>query len=784
MKDSMNNTKNDVSTYDHLFELKRDDFFQGRDDIMQQLDGHLKERKGVCLFGIPGVGKSSCALEYVYKRFDTLSINKKIFWLNAENESKLFDGVCKYAKNMSKTETDAIVLVQIFLKYVNQSENSLLVFDNVENIDDFANIINLDSLNSKFIIITRMSKIKKLQMIEIGPFNKNEAKSYLRSVTEKLSQTSIDLILNHCQKNNQFMPSKLSLIAGLLRDDPTVSVAETLKNCNQDIYIGTIIKKLVGEHNDVIKILQCATLIDSDNISGEILNALKLRKPVKQGLQKLVNLNLCTIVFPNTPQFGIRIHRIFQEDFREFFEKDESYKISQNFVDEVINTINGCFSHVSNDPRTFLYNNIAQHTIEMMRNKNTENFKMISAELYAKLANYYGNQMQDFKNEIRFREKNLEILQDLYSGDHPEIAASLDIMGVSYSKLGFYKTSFKYKKKALEKRRNLYSGDHPDIAASLESMAVSYSKLGYGKTSFEYKKKGLEMRQNLYSGDHPDIAESLNSMAVSYFKLGDDKNAFEYNMKAFEMRQKLYNGDHPDIASSLNSMAISYERLGDDKTAFEYYTEALEMRQKLYSGDHPDIADSFYNVAVSYEKLGDDKKALEYHTKCLEMRQSLFNDDNSHVAVLLVFKLFISYKQQEYDEVITKIVEKLQNDQYKLWLDKEKISIGDCLTTEIEKGILESDIVVCFLTNKYVESKNCRQELFFANNKNKTCVYILLEAIDRKVVNGINIYLYGEYIRLDAYKFKNDSVGIFVNDIYSHLIPLLEKAKLKIFQNK
>jgi hypothetical protein len=53
--------------YEYLFELKRDDLFQGRDDIMQQLDLHLRERKGGCLFGIPGVGKSCCVLEYVYK---------------------------------------------------------------------------------------------------------------------------------------------------------------------------------------------------------------------------------------------------------------------------------------------------------------------------------------------------------------------------------------------------------------------------------------------------------------------------------------------------------------------------------------------------------------------------------------------------------------------------------------------------------------------------------------------------------------------------------------------
>jgi tetratricopeptide (TPR) repeat protein len=574
----------------------------------------------------------------VYKQFDKLSINKQIFWLNAENESKLLDDVCKYAKNMSKTETDAKVLVQIFLKYINQSENTLLVFDDVENIDDVTNIINLDSLNSNFIITTRMSKIRKLKMIEIGPFNKNEAKLYLESVlTEELSQTSIDLILNHCQQNNQFMPSKLSLIAGLLSDDPTVSVVETLENCKQDIYIGTIIKKLVGEHNDVIKILQCTTLLDSDNISGDILDALKLKNPVKHGLQKLVNLNLCTIVYPNTPQFGILIHRIFQEDLREFFEKEESYKISPILVEEVMNIINEKFTYVSYNPSTFLNNNIAQHTKEIMSNKNSETFKTISAELYAKLANYYGNQMQDFKNRLKFSEKSFEIFKNLYNGDHPDIAKSLNSMAVSYSSLGDYKTAFEYYTKALEMRQKLDDGDHPEIASSLNSMAVSFERLGDDKTAFEYYTKALEMNQNLFSGDNPYIASSLYNMAVSYSRLGDEKTAFEYYTKALEMRQKLYNGDHPDIASSLNSMAISYSRLGDEKASFEYKKKALEMRQNLFNGDHPYIASSLCSLAVSYSNLGDDTTALEYYTKGLEMKQRLYDNDHPDVLKSLSF---------------------------------------------------------------------------------------------------------------------------------------------------
>ncbi len=64
-------------------------------------------------------------------------------------------------------------------------------------------------------------------------------------------------------------------------------------------------------------------------------------------------------------------------------------------------------------------------------------------------------------------------------------------------------------------RERLYSGDHSEIAESLNSLAVSYCRLGYENKALEYDKKSLEMRERLYTGDHSHIAQSLNSLAVS-----------------------------------------------------------------------------------------------------------------------------------------------------------------------------------------------------------------------------------------------------------------------------
>jgi hypothetical protein len=116
-------------------------------------------------------------------------------------------------------------------------------------------------------------------------------------------------------------------------------------------------------------------------------------------------------------------------------------------------------------------------------------------------------------------------------------------------------------------------------------------------------------------------------------------------------------------------------------------------------------------------------------------------------------KLFISYKHEKRSsELIKKIVSKLKSVHYDIWFDNDHLKTGDSLTLEIEKGILDANGVICFLTKEYVKSVNCRLEFFYSANNEKKCIYVLLEAIDRETPNGVNMFIFSDSIRFDAFK--------------------------------
>jgi tetratricopeptide (TPR) repeat protein len=414
-----------------------------------------------------------------------------------------------------------------------------------------------------------------------------------------LDTESIELIVKeYTDETEGLLPCNLRMIAGLLDKDREKTVKEVLKECKHGGYIVRIIKKLKQYPNDCIKLLQITTLIDPDYISSKLLSKLKWRKTYKDAIQKLAEYNLLTPVYPNTQNYGIKMHRIFIRDFKDFFQSQDNMKIDNETVNELMQALNLSIDYITKDPSTHLkkYNNSILHAIEILKINETKK-TLIAADLFEQISLYYSEEIQKYVTAMSYQNKGLEIKLNLIKNDDPSLATSFFRTGKLYYKLGNDNKSLEYYKKSFEMRERLYTDDHPDIAQSLYSLAASYSRLGDDNKAFEYYKKSFEMRERLYTGDHPDIAQSLYSLAASYSRLGDDIKALEYDKKSFEMRERLYTGDHPDIATSLFSLAKLYSRLNEKDKAVKLFKKSLEIRQRLYDDNHPDVIETIDFIA-------------------------------------------------------------------------------------------------------------------------------------------------------------------------------------------
>jgi tetratricopeptide (TPR) repeat protein len=174
-------------------------------------------------------------------------------------------------------------------------------------------------------------------------------------------------------------------------------------------------------------------------------------------------------------------------------------------------------------------------------------------------------------------------------------------------------------------RRRIHKGDHPNVANTLNNIGVTLHSLGRYEEALQYDKESLEMRRKIHKGDHPDVANTLNGIGVTLHSLGRYEEALQYDKESLEMRRKIHKGDHPDVANSLRGVGVTLHSLGRYEEALPYKQESLEIRRKIHKGDHPDMANSLRGVGVTLHSLGRYEEALTYKQESLEMRRRIHN---------------------------------------------------------------------------------------------------------------------------------------------------------------
>ena len=75
----------------------------------------------------------------------------------------------------------------------------------------------------------------------------------------------------------------------------------------------------------------------------------------------------------------------------------------------------------------------------------------------------------------------------MFGSDHPDVAASLNNIGVVYKKKGDFENALVQYQKALEIRTRVFGSDHLDVAKTRENMAIIYDQQGHYDQALEIR---------------------------------------------------------------------------------------------------------------------------------------------------------------------------------------------------------------------------------------------------------------------------------------------------------
>ena len=91
----------------------------------------------------------------------------------------------------------------------------------------------------------------------------------------------------------------------------------------------------------------------------------------------------------------------------------------------------------------------------------------------------------------------------------------------------------------------VYGPEHPEVAGSLNILGLVWKELGDPKQAISYFERALAIREKVYGPEHPHVATNLNNLGVAWNQLGDSKQALSYFERAFHIMKKAYGEHHP-----------------------------------------------------------------------------------------------------------------------------------------------------------------------------------------------------------------------------------------------
>ena len=194
--------------------------------------------------------------------------------------------------------------------------------------------------------------------------------------------------------------------------------------------------------------------------------------------------------------------------------------------------------------------------------------------------------------------RSLEVRENLFGADHPEVTASLSSLARLYEDKSRYAEAEGIVKRAIAIREKAFGPDHPDVAASLYDLASLYRATGRLEESAVLARRALDIREKSFGEMHPDVAASLNLLGSIEKDAGKLAEAETLVKRAIGLREKIFGGNHPLFAASLAELASIYETQHRYADAQPLAMRSLQIRESVFGGDHPEVATSLNSVAA------------------------------------------------------------------------------------------------------------------------------------------------------------------------------------------
>jgi CHAT domain-containing protein/Flp pilus assembly protein TadD len=237
-----------------------------------------------------------------------------------------------------------------------------------------------------------------------------------------------------------------------------------------------------------------------------------------------------------------------------------------------------------------------------------------------------------FKEALNYFTKSLTIRKEKLPENHPEIAKSLQSIGITQSQLGQIDLAFENINTALNINNIALGENHLATAETLGNLGTIYSIKGENNRATKTIQKAIDIFKK-------ENNEKQNIVVELYFQLGNafiNKDNYDLGLmntqRGLTILEGLKGTEHPSRAPFLNNIGKIKTKSGNYMQALDFYHQALDLVEFHKGALHPDLAESNNNIAAVLHARGELDSALVFYKIALRINEDVFDESHPKVA--------------------------------------------------------------------------------------------------------------------------------------------------------
>ena len=564
-----------------------------------------------------------------------------IAWVNASSTESITSDLVELAKELkidtSDQPTPETIIRRLFTRLKSaDSSDRLIVFDNVENIDDLRGL--LPSGKGLRIVATTTNNAgwehHDWKTIKVGVFDRSESIDYLLTVTrcddhdaaDALAQRLGDLPLALAQAAATARHKDLSLARYLKRLESRRQ-EPTIRAVAGGDYTVDVAKALLMAIKDTIEGLEGNTRETAQRQLGALALLAESGVPTRwldptieqqdnqelQGVHQaededahdaLTELIHRSIVQQSADGSTTSLHRLQAQVLRESWTETESVQAAQAAA-ALLGRVN-----ISAIPRndTKSRRRETRDLIEQLRaigdqkySRNIFTYENVPVSIFQALSN--AHDLALFSEALTL-EASVNTIQEILGPEHPYTLTASNNLAHAYEAAGYLHDAIRMYEQVLADHTRVFGASHLHTFTISNNLAGAYESGGYFNKAINLYRQVLANRIYALGPDHPDVLTTQNDLAYACASAGQHREAIAGFDLVFKKRLSLLGPDDLHTLLSLNNLASAYASAGYSITAIDLFLQAFVAFTRVLGPDHHYTLAARRNIAELYASAG------------------------------------------------------------------------------------------------------------------------------------------------------------------------------------